>query len=103
PRIALPISSRNWVTDPSSPFTSRVTLTQPSFTASVTITQSPFSTPVTVTQPSFSALYLTQRFFSADYQAEDAHVARIFSGEEITYNYKFPLEDNKIPCNCGSR
>lgn len=24
-------------------------------------------------------------------------------GEEITYNYKFPLEEKKIPCNCGSR
>ncbi|XP_031404179.1 histone-lysine N-methyltransferase ATXR7 isoform X2 [Punica granatum] len=24
-------------------------------------------------------------------------------GEEITYNYKFPLEDKKIPCNCGSK
>lgn len=28
------------------------------------------------------------------------HVA---AGEEITYNYKFPLEEKKIPCNCGSR
>ncbi|KAL8234225.1 hypothetical protein R6Q59_020325 [Mikania micrantha] len=27
----------------------------------------------------------------------------IFSGEEITYDYKFPLEEKKIPCNCGSR
>jgi len=27
----------------------------------------------------------------------------IVSGEEITYNYKFPLEENKIPCNCGSK
>ncbi|XP_065881272.1 histone-lysine N-methyltransferase ATXR7 isoform X4 [Euphorbia lathyris] len=27
----------------------------------------------------------------------------IAAGEEITYNYKFPLEENKIPCNCGSR
>ncbi|CAK7345934.1 unnamed protein product [Dovyalis caffra] len=27
----------------------------------------------------------------------------IAAGEEITYNYKFPLEDKKIPCNCGSR
>ncbi|CAH8360812.1 unnamed protein product [Eruca vesicaria subsp. sativa] len=24
----------------------------------------------------------------------------IDAGEEISYNYKFPLEDNKIPCNC---
>ncbi|KAH0981359.1 hypothetical protein GBA52_008536 [Prunus armeniaca] len=24
-------------------------------------------------------------------------------GEEITYNYKFPLEEKKIPCNCGSK
>lgn len=24
-------------------------------------------------------------------------------GEELTYNYKFPLEEEKIPCNCGSR
>ncbi|CAM8878667.1 unnamed protein product [Rhodiola kirilowii] len=23
-------------------------------------------------------------------------------GEEITYNYKFPLEEKKIPCHCGS-
>ncbi|KAG8654428.1 histone-lysine N-methyltransferase ATXR7 isoform X3 [Manihot esculenta] len=27
----------------------------------------------------------------------------ITAGEEITYNYKFPLEEKKIPCNCGSR
>ncbi|WJX23899.1 [histone H3]-lysine(4) N-trimethyltransferase [Trifolium repens] len=27
----------------------------------------------------------------------------IKAGEEITYNYKFPLEDKKIPCNCGSK
>ncbi|KAL8058173.1 hypothetical protein ABFS82_03G001300 [Erythranthe guttata] len=27
----------------------------------------------------------------------------IASGEELTYNYKFPLEENKIPCNCGSK
>ncbi|GMH16333.1 hypothetical protein Nepgr_018174 [Nepenthes gracilis] len=27
----------------------------------------------------------------------------IVAGEEITYNYKFPLEDKKIPCNCGSK
>ncbi|XP_076930317.1 histone-lysine N-methyltransferase ATXR7-like [Bidens hawaiensis] len=27
----------------------------------------------------------------------------IVSGEEITYNYKFPLEETKIPCNCGSK
>ncbi|XP_029128251.1 histone-lysine N-methyltransferase ATXR7 isoform X2 [Cajanus cajan] len=27
----------------------------------------------------------------------------IVAGEEITYNYKFPLEEKKIPCNCGSR
>ncbi|CAN6453611.1 unnamed protein product [Victoria cruziana] len=27
----------------------------------------------------------------------------IHTGEEITYNYKFPLEEKKIPCNCGSR
>ncbi|XP_077212397.1 histone-lysine N-methyltransferase ATXR7-like isoform X2 [Tasmannia lanceolata] len=28
---------------------------------------------------------------------------QISTGEEITYNYKFPLEEKKIPCNCGSR
>ncbi|KAF9601714.1 hypothetical protein IFM89_022701 [Coptis chinensis] len=28
---------------------------------------------------------------------------QIFAGEEITYNYKFPLEEEKIPCNCGSK
>lgn len=27
----------------------------------------------------------------------------IVTGEEITYNYKFPLEEKKIPCNCGAR
>ena len=26
----------------------------------------------------------------------------ICAGEEITYDYKFPLEDEKIPCNCGA-
>lgn len=25
------------------------------------------------------------------------------AGEELTYDYKFPLEEKKIPCNCGSR
>lgn len=24
-------------------------------------------------------------------------------GEEITYDYKFPLEADKIPCHCGSK
>ncbi|KAL9651213.1 hypothetical protein ABK040_008284 [Willaertia magna] len=27
---------------------------------------------------------------------------RINVGEEITYDYKFPLEEEKIPCHCGS-
>ncbi|XP_020268336.1 histone-lysine N-methyltransferase ATXR7 isoform X2 [Asparagus officinalis] len=27
----------------------------------------------------------------------------IYAGEELTYNYKFPLEEQKIPCNCGSK
>ncbi|KAG7536822.1 GYF domain [Arabidopsis suecica] len=27
----------------------------------------------------------------------------IDAGEEISYNYKFPLEDDKIPCNCGAQ
>ncbi|XP_061368682.1 histone-lysine N-methyltransferase ATXR7 isoform X2 [Gastrolobium bilobum] len=27
----------------------------------------------------------------------------IAAGEEITYDYKFPLEEKKIPCNCGSK
>ena len=22
-------------------------------------------------------------------------------GEEITYDYKFPIEEDKIPCTCG--
>lgn len=26
----------------------------------------------------------------------------IGSGEELTYNYKFPLEEKKIPCFCGA-
>lgn len=28
---------------------------------------------------------------------------RILKGEELTYDYKFPIEDVKIPCSCGSR
>lgn len=27
----------------------------------------------------------------------------IDASEEISYNYKFPLEDDKIPCNCGAQ
>src|SRR5687767_433357 len=27
---------------------------------------------------------------------------RIFAGEELTYDYKFEKEDNKIKCYCGS-
>jgi SET domain-containing protein len=27
----------------------------------------------------------------------------IMQGEEMTYDYKFPYEDVKIPCNCGAR
>lgn len=26
----------------------------------------------------------------------------IAMGEEITYDYKFPIEDEKIPCLCGA-
>lgn len=31
--------------------------------------------------------------------------ARILRGEELTYDYKFPIEDtsNKLPCNCGAK
>lgn len=28
---------------------------------------------------------------------------RIVQGEELTYDYKFPFEDEKIPCSCGSK
>jgi len=28
---------------------------------------------------------------------------RIFPGEELTYDYKFPFEEEKIPCHCGSK
>ncbi|XP_034972971.2 histone-lysine N-methyltransferase 2B isoform X1 [Zootoca vivipara] len=30
---------------------------------------------------------------------------RIFRGEELTYDYKFPIEDagSKLPCNCGAK
>ncbi|XP_068215279.1 histone-lysine N-methyltransferase 2A-like [Palaemon carinicauda] len=28
---------------------------------------------------------------------------RIMRGEELTYDYKFPIEDDKIPCTCGTR
>lgn len=26
----------------------------------------------------------------------------ILPGEELTYDYKFPFEEEKIKCNCGS-
>lgn len=26
----------------------------------------------------------------------------IEEGEELTYDYKFPIEDDKIPCLCGA-
>lgn len=28
---------------------------------------------------------------------------RIVQGEELTYDYKFPFEEDKIPCSCRSR
>lgn len=30
---------------------------------------------------------------------------RIYRGEELTYDYKFPIEDasSKLPCNCNSK
>ncbi|XP_016149434.1 histone-lysine N-methyltransferase 2A-like [Sinocyclocheilus grahami] len=30
---------------------------------------------------------------------------KIFKGEELTYDYKFPIEEpgNKLPCNCGAK
>ncbi|KAL4228619.1 Histone-lysine N-methyltransferase [Mactra antiquata] len=28
---------------------------------------------------------------------------QIFRGEELTYDYKFPIEEVKIPCTCGSK
>lgn len=30
---------------------------------------------------------------------------RIYQGEELTYDYKFPIEDasSKLPCNCNSK
>ena len=30
-------------------------------------------------------------------------VYRIKRGEELTYDYKFPIEDVKIPCTCGTK
>jgi hypothetical protein len=27
----------------------------------------------------------------------------IRAGEELTYNYRFPFDENKIPCLCGSK
>ncbi|XP_072140060.1 histone-lysine N-methyltransferase 2A isoform X4 [Mobula birostris] len=32
-------------------------------------------------------------------------VRKIYRGEELTYDYKFPIEDasNKLPCNCGAK
>jgi SET domain-containing protein len=28
---------------------------------------------------------------------------KIFPGEELTYDYKFPIEDVKLKCHCGAR
>ena len=28
---------------------------------------------------------------------------KIIPGEELTYDYKFPIEDVKIPCSCSAR
>lgn len=28
---------------------------------------------------------------------------RIVTGEELTYDYKFDFEDNKLPCSCGAK
>ena len=28
---------------------------------------------------------------------------KIVRGEELTYDYKFPIEDVKLPCNCGAK
>ena len=28
---------------------------------------------------------------------------KIVPGEELTYDYKFPIEDDKIPCRCGAK
>lgn len=30
---------------------------------------------------------------------------RIYQGEELTYDYKFPIEEasSKLPCNCNSK
>lgn len=30
---------------------------------------------------------------------------KIYMGEELTYDYKFPIEEpgNKLPCNCGAK
>ena len=27
----------------------------------------------------------------------------IVAGEEVTYDYKFPFEEEKIPCRCGAK
>ena len=27
----------------------------------------------------------------------------ISAGEELTYDYKFPIEDAKLPCTCGAK
>ena len=28
---------------------------------------------------------------------------KIIPGEELTYDYKFPIEDVKLPCSCGAK
>ena len=41
------------------------------------------------------------------YQENFFHIyclfCRIKKGEELTYDYKFPIEEVKIPCTCGSK
>ena len=54
---------------------------------------SPFSLLSSLLPPSFPSLLPPSFSLSL----------RIVPGEELTYDYKFPLEEAKIPCNCGTR
>ena len=37
------------------------------------------------------------------YGSEVSYFFRIFVGEELTYDYKFAQEDDKLPCYCGAK
>eukprot|EP00054_Salpingoeca_dolichothecata_P025225 m.174752 g.174752 ORF g.174752 m.174752 type:complete len:71 (+) comp25285_c0_seq1:2-214(+) len=56
-------------------------------------------TPQTPNQPN-----CTSKVISVDGEKKIVIFAarNISAGEELTYDYKFPLEQEKIPCFCGA-